>query len=83
MSKRHNGSRAESTPALQRAAHAGLKRADTLQDPPRERKKGGEEGFFFFFARAEAPTGRGGDRGRGAGRGGGGDTQNGVRGTVL
>lgn len=74
MSKRHNGSRAESTPALQRAAHAGLKRADTLQDPPRERKKGGEEG--------------GTDRTRGSqgeGRWGaeGGDTQNGVRGTVL
>lgn len=49
MSKRHNGSRAESTPALQRAAHAGLKRADTLQDPPCERKRGGEEFLFFFF----------------------------------
>lgn len=61
MSKRHNGSRAESTPALQRAAHAGLKRADTLQDPPCERKRGGEEFFFLLFFCADTPTGRGGE----------------------
>lgn len=40
MSKRHNGSHAESMPALHRAVHTGLKRAHTSRSTPWKEREG-------------------------------------------